>query len=124
MIKDIKIYTNGKSKEIQEKLFDLGARWVGETQHIILYEDKPFLYVNKDKIISHGTNMTTFKGHSAKEISLDDLLKMKPPTQLDGRGLINAINEKIKSDYEDATDSEVVEAIWNLSREELLKIIG
>ena len=56
---DTKVYVNGKSKEIQEKLFSLGYKWCdGYTE--VEDTESPFLYIYKGKI-TRGSNMVIFK---------------------------------------------------------------
>ena len=71
-----KIYVNGKSKEIQEKLFSLGYKWDNkrvEPQNI----DKPFLFIYDNGIITYTSNMEYFKNHGHKEITLKELLSIQ-----------------------------------------------
>ena len=70
-----KIYVNGKSKEIQEKLFSLGCKWStnGET---VIYTDKPFLFIDNG-IITCASNMEYFKDHEYKEITSEELLSIQ-----------------------------------------------
>ena len=70
-----KVYVNGKSKEIQEKLFELGFKWsfgkeVGHT-------DKPFLYLKEDETLSCGNDMEFYKNNKAREVSEDYILNLK-----------------------------------------------
>lgn len=72
-----KVYVNGKSKEIQEKLFSFGYSWYGCNPTKVNCEDKPFLYIDDNKKISHGDSMLYFKEHEYREISAKQILSMK-----------------------------------------------
>ena len=74
MLTNTKVYVNGKSKEIQEKLFEIGFKW---SQHgsKISFLHAPFLFIKDD--ISYSNNMQTFLESSKKEISADDILNIK-----------------------------------------------
>ena len=50
-----KVYVNGKSKEIQEKLFSLGYSWIGGSANV-LNTNRPFLYIFKNKTIAQDNN--------------------------------------------------------------------
>lgn len=70
-----KVYVDGKSKEIQEKLFELGFKWyfnegVGHT-------DKPFLYLEEDENLSYGDDMDFYKNNKAREVSAAYILNLK-----------------------------------------------
>lgn len=54
-----KVYVNGKSKEIQEKLFSFGYMWPGNDPKVDC-EDKPFLFIHKEGYISYGNDMNFF----------------------------------------------------------------
>ena len=72
-----KVYVNGKSKEIQEKLFSLGYYWsLGKCTEVI-NEDKPFLYVSKDYNITYGRDMRAFIQHEHREISAEEILSLE-----------------------------------------------
>lgn len=72
-----KVYVNGKSKDIQEKLFSLGYHWsLGKCTEVI-YEDKPFLYVSKDYNITYGRDMCFFIQHEHREISAEEILSLE-----------------------------------------------
>lgn len=71
-----KVYVNGKSKEIQEKLFSLGYSWSDNTKSV-LYIDKPFLYLNKDNKISVGQSMTYFTTIRFREITAEEIISLE-----------------------------------------------
>ena len=75
MLTNTKVYINGKSKEIQEKLFEIGFRWRGTPEKNIIIEVSPFLYIKN--AITHGEGMLSFKDSPLKEISAEDILNIK-----------------------------------------------
>lgn len=72
---NIKVYVNGKSAELQKKLFDLGCRWYDGTRYI-RNTDSPFLYVNQEGIILDGHWMDVFVFDSSREENVDKVLEM------------------------------------------------
>lgn len=79
-LSDTKVYVDGKSKEIQEKLFELGFSW----QMLIDIEastdkmfDIPFLFMDECLNISHSSSMTHFKHAKNREIKADEILSIE-----------------------------------------------
>lgn len=74
-LKDRKIYVNGKSIEIQMKLFEVGFAWPlsGKT---VRYADRPFLYTNTNHLTS-GDDMYAFTSNAALEISAEEILAIE-----------------------------------------------
>lgn len=71
-----KVYVDGKSKEIQEKLFSLGYKWYdGCTK--VNYTEAPFLYINQAHYISRGRDMCIFIEHWHREISVEEILSLE-----------------------------------------------
>ena len=75
MLTNTKVYVNGKSKEIQEKLFEIGFSWGGFYGNNISYLDAPFLFINNN--ITMSSDMNVFNRDVNKEISADDILNIK-----------------------------------------------
>ncbi|MEG1839205.1 MAG: hypothetical protein RR220_07945 [Bacteroidaceae bacterium] len=76
LLKGRKVYVNGKSKEIQEKLFELGFLWDdGDDKVCCVY--KPFLYISTYMRITYSDDMKYFKCNQLKEISADEILSIK-----------------------------------------------
>lgn len=71
-----KVYVNGKSKEIQEKLFSLSYYWCGKGGKVCRTE-KPFLFINKYKEIGWGDDMDYFMKHNNREITVDEILSLE-----------------------------------------------
>lgn len=71
-----KVYVNGKSKEIQEKLFSLGYKWNNESTDVNSTES-PFLYIYKYPRITHGCDMCVFIKHKHREITAEEILSIE-----------------------------------------------
>lgn len=72
LLKDRKVYVNGRSKEIQEKLFELGFEWPDGGKKI-LKQDYPFIYTSQ-KYIKGGDSMICFIDDNNTEISAEEIL--------------------------------------------------
>lgn len=71
-----KVYVNGKSKEIQEKLFSLGYKWCdGYTK--VDYTDCPFLYIYEESKFISGNNMVNFSDNENREITAEEILSLE-----------------------------------------------
>lgn len=71
-----RVYVNGKSREIQEKLFSLGYKWnCGESNVTRTYI--PFLYIYSDMTFTCGNDMECFSIHENKEITAEQILTIK-----------------------------------------------
>lgn len=79
---NIKVYVNGKSAELQKKLFELGCRWYDGTRYI-RNTDSPFLYVNQEGMILEGHWMDVFVFDSSREENVDKVLEMTPVSEGD-----------------------------------------
>lgn len=108
MLKNRKVYVNGKSKEIQEKLFDLGWKW-GNGDTVILFVDKPFIYIYSEHI-TWGENMDEFSEDEKKEISAEEIQSIeiqkecafKPFDKVLGRDVENQVwNADIFSHFDE-----------------------
>lgn len=73
-----KVYVNGKSKEIQEKLFSFGYSWGGGINHTVVSNvNKPFLFIYKDKHFACTNDMCYFTEHKNREITVDEILSLE-----------------------------------------------
>lgn len=72
-----KVYVNGKSKEIQEKLFSFGYRWPDGNYTEVCNEDDPFLLIYDDGYISNANDMCYFTEHENREITADEILSLE-----------------------------------------------
>ena len=72
-----KVYVNGKSKEIQEKLFSLGYRWSVTCSTEVGHTERPFLFIYKGGDITYASNMCKFVEHEHREITADEILALE-----------------------------------------------
>lgn len=72
-----KVYVNGKSAEIQKKLFSFGYKWVKSDSTDVHNTEKPFLFISKRDGITHANNMTVFTEHENKEITAEEILSLE-----------------------------------------------
>lgn len=83
-LSDTKVYVDGKSKEIQEKLFEIGFTWCDMTNYKAMLEIRePFLYMFSDKRIYAGSDMINFKNKNFREIKAEDILNLKIDKEYD-----------------------------------------
>lgn len=75
ILDNTKVYVNGKSKEIQKKLFSFGYKW-GDNSIEIRYMNEPFLYI-RSSLFYHGSDMIDFMDDENKEISADKILSLE-----------------------------------------------
>lgn len=74
---DTKVYVNGKSKEIQEKLFSFGYKWDRSNSTDVHNTDKPFLFIGNNRDITYAIRMDFFVEHENKEITADEILALE-----------------------------------------------
>lgn len=74
-LSDTKVHVNGKSKEVQEKLFSLGFQWKDGSKQV-LYERKSFLYLYGNMKICYGDGMEYFANRTLREIAVADILSI------------------------------------------------
>ena len=72
-----KVYVNGKSKEIQEKLFSFGYQWINTCYKTVSYTNAPFLYIDNNETLTYGIDMDFFKKNKNKEISTEEILSLE-----------------------------------------------
>ena len=72
-----KVYVNGKSREIQEKLFSFGYRWSVTCSCIVCNTREPFLFIHKNGGIQYENNMNFFNEHKNREITADEILSLE-----------------------------------------------
>ena len=77
ILDNTKVYVNGKSKEIQEKLFSFGYKWDRSNSTDVHNIDKPFLFISNNRDITYAINMDFFVEHKNREISADDILSLE-----------------------------------------------
>ena len=70
-----KVYVQGKSKEIQEKLFSLGFQWKFDGKKV-RHEEKPFLFFGEDMELYYSSDMEHFTKKASREITANDILNI------------------------------------------------
>lgn len=75
MLANTKVYVDGKSREIQEKLFSLGFQWQCYGTEV-LYTGKPFIFIKEDKYIYYSDDMEYFTKNLFREITANDILNI------------------------------------------------
>lgn len=73
-----KVYVNGKSKEIQEKLFSLGYSWNNDIKStVVCHIESPFLFIYEDKVITRSSDMDLFCSHENSEITAEEIIALE-----------------------------------------------
>lgn len=96
---NIKIYVNGKSVELQKKLFELGCKW-GDGTRNTQSTDYPFLYVDEKGEIRAGHWMDIFIGEEQREENVDKVLAMTPISKDDEACPFSAYDRVLGRDRE------------------------
>ncbi|WP_454980074.1 hypothetical protein [Capnocytophaga haemolytica] len=79
-LRNTKIYVNGKSKELQEKLFKMGCVWKdSKNNEFTVYLEFPFIYINNKLELQKGNNMNVFCNTERKELQVQDVLDYEIP---------------------------------------------
>ena len=68
-----KVYVNGKSEEIQKKLFSFGFHWFGINYNKVQFTEEPFLFISDDYIITYSD----FMSHKFTEITAEQILSLE-----------------------------------------------
>ena len=76
-LSNTKVFVKDKSKEIQEKLFEIGFIWYEVPNTEPKYLTKPFLYICENRSITYGNDVKSFYSHAHKEISAEDILSIE-----------------------------------------------
>ena len=72
-----KVYVNGKSAEIQKKLFSFGYKWKISNSTEVSNIERPFLYMGEDGYITYSSDMSCFKGYKYREVYVDEILAIE-----------------------------------------------
>ena len=72
-----KVYVNGKSKEIQEKLFSFGYKWQVTNSTELSNIERPFLFICSNGYISYTSDMSLFVVRQNREITADEILSLE-----------------------------------------------
>lgn len=76
-LNDTKVYVNGKSEEIQKRLFSFGYYWCVSNSTKVRHLDSPFLYIHENKEIVHSDDMVYFFNHKFREITAEEILSLE-----------------------------------------------
>ena len=71
-----KVFVKNKGKEVQEKLFSLGFKWIISNDKEIR-KDVYFLFLFKDLRLAYTNEIEYFSEHKFKEIFVEDILNIK-----------------------------------------------
>lgn len=71
-----KVYVNGKSEEIQKKLFSFGYYWYPDKLPKVTSTEMPFLFIASDGI-TYSSDMYYFKHHKYTEITAEQILSLE-----------------------------------------------
>ena len=95
-LKSTKVYLGKYSEEVQKKLFELGYSW-GNGNTYVSYPTKPFLFIStfNDLILTYSEDLKYFNEHSAKEITVEDILNIEETCRSfkDEKELIEEMNK-------------------------------
>lgn len=75
LLSNAKVYVDGKSEEIQKKLFEIGFKW-NRYNNGVDHKDMPFLYMSQSLNLSYGSDMLIYKEKPYKEVLADDILSI------------------------------------------------
>lgn len=94
-LSNTKVYVDGRSREIQEKLFSFGYTWDTGIK-IIQYTEFPFLFIYADKRITFIEKMDWFVHHKNREITAEEILSLELDTHRPFLGKGECSNEMLK----------------------------
>ena len=77
ILDNTKVYVNGKSKEIQEKLFSFGYSWNDDSSTDVCHTEAPFLFIYEDTSITMSSEMDVFCDHENSEITAEEILSLE-----------------------------------------------
>lgn len=72
-----KVYVDGKSAEIQKKLFSFGYHWYNDLSKRVRHPDSPFLYIHRNKEILHSADMVYFSSNEFRKITANKILSLE-----------------------------------------------
>ena len=75
---DKKVFVKNKGKEVQEKLFNIGFKWVAPEEKGV-YKDRYFLFLYEDLKLTYMDvdEIEYFYEHRFEEISIEDILNIE-----------------------------------------------
>lgn len=75
MLSNTKVYVDGKSEEIQKKLFELGFKWASNSNEVN-YTNKPFIFITNNMLMNTTSDMLYFKYNNLTEVKADYILSI------------------------------------------------
>lgn len=75
MLSNTKVYVDGKSEEIQKKLFELGFKWASNSNEVN-YTNKPFIFITNYMLMNTTSDMLYFKYNKFTEVKADYILSI------------------------------------------------
>ena len=72
-----KVYVNGNSKDVQEKLFKLGYHWAGQVSNCVIKTSEHFLFISYTKMIISGSNIEYLADNEYKKITAEEILSLE-----------------------------------------------
>ena len=95
-LNNTKVYLGKHSEEVQKKLFELGYSWNNGITYVS-NTNKPFLFIStyNDLILTYSDDLKYFNEHSAKEITVEDILNIEETCRSfkDEKELIEEMNK-------------------------------
>lgn len=82
LLNNRKVYVNGKSAEIQKKLFELGFKWQGQGLARVVNEGSLFIFIDKNMRLGYSCSMIFFKAIQMPEISAEEILSIEVVEEL------------------------------------------
>lgn len=74
-LSNTKVYVDGKSEEVQKKLFELGFMWASGSR-VVDYISKPFIFISANMLITTSSDMLYFKHDKSIECKADYILSI------------------------------------------------
>lgn len=71
-----KVFVKNKGKEVQEKLFNIGFKWLDPDEKEI-YKDRYFLFLHEDLTLTYTNEIEYFYAYEFEEISAEDILNIE-----------------------------------------------
>ena len=68
-----KVFVKNKGKEVQEKLFNIGFKWLAQR----VYKNRYFLFLYEDLTLTYTNEIEYFYNHEFEEISAEDILNIE-----------------------------------------------
>lgn len=74
-LSNTKVYVDGKSEEVQKKLFELGFMWASGSR-VVDYISKPFIFISANMLMTTSSDMLYFKHEKSIECKANDILSI------------------------------------------------